>query len=74
MAHSYGTLLTLTNLIMKKNDKTFLQKIKKFVAIAPPFAGSGKLLDAFFHGLNAWNKAIEVFGRKIELTNYNIFG
>ena len=74
VAYSYGTLLTLTNLIMKKNDKTFLQKIKKFVAIAPPFAGSGKLLDAFFHGLNAWNKAIEVFGRKIELTNYNIFG
>ena len=44
------------------------------MAIAPPFAGSGKLLDPFFHMLNTWNKAIEVFGRKIELTNYNIFG
>ena len=74
VAHSYGTLLTLTNLIKKKNDKTFLQKIKKFVAVAPPFSGSGKLLDAFFHGINDWNKAIEVLDHKIVLTNYNIFG
>ena len=74
VAHSYGTLLTLTNLIKRKNDSTFLKKIKKFVAIAPPFSGSGKLLDAFFHGLNEWNKDIEVLGYKIQLTNYNIFG
>ena len=52
VAHSFGTLLTLTNLLKKKGDATFLKKIKKFIAIAPPFAGATKLLDAFLHGLN----------------------
>ena len=74
VAHSYGTLLTLTNLIKKKSDTTFLKKIKKFLAIAPPFAGATKLLDAFLHGLNDWNKEVEIFGKKIKITNYNIFG
>ena len=44
------------------------------MAVAPPFSGSGKLLDAFFHGLNDWNKVIEVLDHQIVLTNYNIFG
>ena len=74
VAHSYGTLLTLTNLIKKKANSAFLKKIKKFIAIAPPFAGATKLLDAFLHGLNDWNKEIEIFGKKIKITNYNIFG
>ena len=74
VAHSYGTLLTLTNLIKKKGDASFLSKIKKFVAIAPPFAGATKLLDAFLHGLNDWNKEVEIMGKKITITNYNIFG
>jgi len=67
-------LLTLTNLIKKKGDASFLSKIKKFVAIAPPFAGATKLLDAFLHGLNDWNKEVEIMGKKITITNYNIFG
>ena len=74
VAHSYGTLLTLTNLIKQKSNSAFLKKIKKFVAIAPPFAGATKLLDAFLHGLNDWNKEVTVFGKKIKITNYNIFG
>ena len=74
VAHSYGTLLTLTNLIKKKSNSAFLKKIKKFIAIAPPFAGATKLLDAFLHGLNDWNKEVEVLGKKIQITNYNIFG
>ena len=74
VAHSYGTLLTLTNLIKKKSNSAFLKKIKKFVAIAPPFAGAAKLLDAFLHGLNDWNKEVEIMGKKIKITNYNIFG
>ena len=49
IAHSYGTLLTLTNLLKNKEDNEFLKKIKKFVAIAPPFSGSSKLLDVFLH-------------------------
>ena len=74
VAHSYGTLLTLTNLIKKKSNTNFLKKIKKFIAIAPPYAGATKLLDAFLHGLNDWNKEIDIMGRKIKITNYNIFG
>ena len=74
VAHSYGTLLALTNLIKKEGNKEFLKKIKKFIAIAPPFAGATKLLDAFLHGLNEWNKEIDIMGKKIKITNYNLFG
>ena len=74
VAHSYGTLLTLTNLLKKKTNTAFLKKIKKFVALAPPFAGATKLLDAFLHGLNDWNKEVEILVKKIKITNYNIFG
>ena len=73
VAHSYGTLLTLTNLVMEKN-RDLLPKIKKFVAIAPPFAGSSKLLDIFLHGMNEWTKVIDIFGSKCRITNYNVFG
>ena len=74
VAHSYGTLVTLTNLIKRRNNSAFLKKIKKFIAIAPPFTGAAKLLDAFLHGMNDWNKDIEILGQKIKITNYNIFG
>ena len=73
VGHSYGTLLTLTNLVREEN-KDLLPKIKKFVAIAPPFAGSSKLLDIFLHGMNEWNKSFDILGRKLIITNYNIFG
>ena len=46
VAHSFGTLITLNNLINKEN-KDLIPKIKKFIAIGPPFAGATKLLDAF---------------------------
>ena len=49
IAHSYGTLLTLTNLLKNEDNKEFLKKIKKFIAIAPPFSGSSELLDVFLH-------------------------
>lgn len=74
VAHSFGTLLILTNLIKKKTDKSFLQKIKKFIAIGPPFSGSSKLLDAFLHGLNDMDISFSSKGKKISITNYNIFG
>ena len=70
VAHSYGTLVTLSNLIKNKNNNEFLKKIKKFIAVAPPFAGAAKLLDAFLHGLNDWNKEIDILGKKIKLQNY----
>jgi len=73
VAHSYGTLLTLTNLLFE-NNKDLIPKIKKFVAIAPPFAGSSKLLDVFLHGMNEWTKVLDIFGSQFKFTNYNIFG
>ena len=65
IAHSYGTLLTLTNLLKNQNDKEFMKKIKKFIAMAPPFSGSLKLFDAFFHGLQDWDSLV---------TEFNVFG
>ena len=73
IGHSYGSLVTLTNLL-KEENKNVLNKIKKFIAIAPPFSGSSNLLDAFFHGLNDWNKSFNVLGQTITISNYNIFG
>lgn len=73
VAHSYGTLLTLSNLVNTKNQD-LLPKIKKFIAVAPPFAGSSKLLDVFLHGMNDWNKSFDILGKEIKITNYNIFG
>ena len=65
IAHSYGILLTLTNLLKNQNDIDFMKKIKKFIAMAPPFAGSSLLIDIFFHGFNNFNSYF---------TEFNIFG
>ena len=78
VAHSYGTLLTLTNLLKKQGDTSFMKKIKKFIAMAPPFAGSTKLLDVFLHGTNDFNKIFKTnfydLDIKIYLTHYSLFG
>ena len=66
IAHSYGTLLTLTNLLKNKKDKEFMKKIKKFVAMAPPFSGSSLLLDIFLHGTQDFDKNSK--------TQYPLFG
>ena len=73
VGHSFGSMVVLTNLI-KEENKDLIPKIKKFVAVAPPFAGSSKLLDIFLHGMNDWNKSFNILGRTITITNYNIFG
>ena len=72
VAHSYGTLLTLNNLIGK--NKNLANKIKKFIAIGPPFAGSSKLLDIFLHGMTAWDVNFDLKGEKISVINYNPYG
>ena len=43
VGHSLGTLVTLTNLLLNKDDKEFMKKIKKFIALAPPFSGATKI-------------------------------
>ena len=69
VAHSHGTLVTLTNLLINQSDKKFMEKIKKFIALAPPFMGSSKLLEICFLGFKEFNSDF-----KIIKTNFNIFG
>ena len=71
IGHSFGTLLSLTNLLINKDDTNFMKKIKTFVAMAPPFSGSSVLLDIFLHG-NRDIMDINIF--KLKAVNYNIFG
>jgi len=63
VAHSYGCLNTLDELI--GDDEKFLSKIKKFIAIAPPFAGSAKAVDLILHGSKEFNT-------KISIKNYDL--
>ena len=70
IAHSHGNLVTLTNLLRRKNDKAFLRKIKKFISIAPPFAGSSKLLDVFLNGMTDFNVVLS----NKQVTNFDKFG
>ena len=54
IAHSFGNLITLHNLIAKENQD-LIPKIKKFISIGPPFAGATKLLNAYLHDLKDFN-------------------
>ena len=72
IAHSFGTLTILNNLIMKENED-LLPKIKKFIAIGPPFAGSTDLIDIFFHGLKLMRKTIKKMGMTFEI-DFDDFG
>ena len=72
VAHSYGTLLTLSNLVGANKDLS--NKIKKFIAIGGPFAGSSKLLDVFLHGMTAWDVNIPLGDQTIKVINYNPYG
>jgi len=47
--------VTLTNLLLNKDDKEFMKKIKKFIALVPPFSGATKNIDIFFHGMKDFN-------------------
>jgi hypothetical protein len=39
---------------MRKENEDILPKIKKFVAVGPPFAGSSELLDLYFNSENKY--------------------
>ena len=51
IAHSFGNLVTLDALNKEKNDKRFTSKIKKWISLAPPFAGASKSYRILFK----WN-------------------
>ena len=68
VSHSLGSLVALTNLLLNKDDKEFMKKIKKFIALAPPFSGATKDLDIFFHGMRDFdtNKNIDKKTKKFD--------
>lgn len=69
VGHSYGTLTLLSSLV-KTSNKDLLPKIKKFIAIGPPFAGSTDLIDFFFHGLTMMKRTISQIGIETEFDNF----
>ena len=69
IAHSFGTLLTLTNLV-REEHKDLIPKIKKFVALAPPFSGSAKLTRVFFFGDDTW----EINKLFVQIMHFDNFG
>jgi len=62
IGHSFGTITVLNNLIHYKNDKDLLNKIKKFIAVGPPFAGSTELINVYFNSANKYQKEFNVYG------------
>ncbi len=56
IAHSFGNLITLNTL---KNDETLKNKVKKWISLAPPFAGATKAVDNFLHGITDFNFPIK---------------
>jgi len=53
IAHSFGNLVTLTTLNkLIKEDENIKNMVKKWISIAPPFAGATKAADNFLHGIN----------------------
>lgn len=72
IGHSYGCLNILDELI--SDDKEFHAKIKKFIAIAPPFAGSAKAVDILLHGSKEFDTKISLRGYdllKVELNEFS---
>lgn len=55
IAHSFGNLVTLNTLT---KDSSLKDKIKKWIAIAPPFAGDTKAIDNFLHGIEDFDTDI----------------
>ena len=70
VGHSHGTLIALYNLLKNKDDKIFMKKIKKFIAITPPFAGSSLVVQYFFEGTRDFDSNIG----PVSISNFNVFG
>ena len=72
ISHSLGGLLVLANFIRMRKD--ILSKVKSFVPIVPPIAGSSHLLEAYFYGLPDLNTEIkigDIYDFKVELTPFS---
>jgi len=72
ISHSLGGLLVLANLLRMRKD--ILKKVKSFVPIVPPFAGTSHLLEAYLYGLRDLNTEIkigDIYDFKVELTPFS---
>jgi len=72
IAHSYGTLITLNN-IVKKGNEDLLPKIKQFIAVGPPFLGSTELVKRYFSGRNKYKREFSLLGHKVS-AKFDEFG
>ena len=72
IAHSFGNLITLNALQqLIKEDESFKSKIKKWISLAPPFAGATKAIDNFLYGTTDFNKHI---GGDWDIVEFEKFG
>ena len=72
ITHSLGGLFTLGNLLRMRKD--IRDKVKSFVPVVPPFAGSSHLLEAYLYGLTDLNTEIKIgniYDFKVELTKFS---
>lgn len=58
ITHSLGALHSLANLLRVRDD--IKNKVKSFVPIVPPFAGSSHLLEAYLYGLRDFDTEIKI--------------
>ena len=72
ISHSYGATAILNSLIYKKN-KDILHKIKKFIAVAPPFAGSTQLINIYFKDEKKYPTIIPIGDKEI-VAGFDMFG
>ena len=72
IGHSHGTI-TFYNSLVRKENKDLLNKIKKFIAVGPPFAGSAQLVDIYFKNENRYQTSIQLGGETIN-AGFDEFG
>ena len=66
IGHSFGTNTMLSNLLKEENSD-LLPKIKKFIAVGPPFAGSSQLIKVFFQDRDKNGANIELLGKTLKV-------
>lgn len=72
ISHSYGTLNTLNKLF--ESDSKFLVKIKKFIAIGPPFTGVSKSIELFLTGSEEFTKKLSFNKKDLYQVGLDTFG
>ncbi len=58
ISHSLGAVYTLNSLLESKSE--ILKKIKKVIAVGPPFAGATKTIELYFHLSNEFNQKFSI--------------